>query len=168
MRSTCAAACGILVGALLPRGFRPLRRKFIKRFGHLRIGRPRMASSEVMQLKASPRGANFQIVGGFADLDGDTRRTHRSSGSSDRAVYANASAVLWIRARALSSDGANAVAPQRIAYLLWGIRNSPGGKQILVRTATPAKCEAGGDAKGRARRRQHMHSTGDRLQLVQR
>jgi hypothetical protein len=35
--------------------------------------------------------------------------------------------------------------PQSIAYLLDGIRDSSEGKEILVRTATPAKCEAGGD-----------------------
>ncbi len=115
-----------------------------------------------------PRGANFQIVGGFADLDGD--------GSAelivlqDRLIEQSTQTLAVYRLeRGLFRPMAQTpLPPQRIAYLLWGIRNSPGGKQILVRTATPAKCEAGGDPKGPGTAQAAYAFHGDRLQLVQR
>jgi hypothetical protein len=35
-----------------------------------------------------------------------------------------------------------------IAFLLEGIRISPQGKEVSLRTATPAKCNDGGDYQG--------------------
>ena len=92
-----------------------------------------------------PWGANFQIVAGFADLAGDgaaelivLQDRLRDEASQALAVYRLANQSFRLVAQ-------TSLPPQRIAYLLSGIRDSPDGKEILVRTASPAKCESGGD-----------------------
>jgi hypothetical protein len=58
--------------------------------------------------------------------------------------------------------------PQRIAYLLSGPRDSGNGKEILIETATPDECEAGGDPKVIRNGEAVYILRGNRLQRVQR
>jgi hypothetical protein len=90
-----------------------------------------------------PWGANLQIVAGFADLTGDgvadliVLQDHlQDEPNQALAVYRFENKSFRLVARA-------PLPPQRIAYLVSGIRDTPDGKEILVRTATPARCKAG-------------------------
>jgi hypothetical protein len=51
----------------------------------------------------------------------------------------------WLGNAALHNAGTVSLPQERIAFLLEGLRTSAQGKEILVRTATPAKCNDGGD-----------------------
>jgi hypothetical protein len=89
------------------------------------------------------RGANLQIVAGFADLQGDgvaelivLQDRLRDEPAQSLAVYRLDNKSFYLVAQ-------TSLPPQRIAYLLSGIRDTPDGKEILVRTATPAKCGVG-------------------------
>jgi len=92
-----------------------------------------------------PWGANLQIVAGFADLEGDGAAELIVLQDRLREDPAQALAVYRLANKSFHLVAQTSLPPQSIAYLLDGIRNSSQGKEILVRTATPVKCEAGGD-----------------------
>lgn len=91
-----------------------------------------------------PWEANFQIVAGFADLEGDGAGELIVLQDRLREEPAQVLAVYRLENKSFHLVAQTSLPPQSIAYLLDGIRDSSSGKEILVRTATPAKCEAGG------------------------
>jgi hypothetical protein len=91
-----------------------------------------------------PWGMNFQIVGGFADLEGDGAAELIVLEDRLREEPAQALAVYRFANKSFQLVAQTPLPPPSIAYLLDGIRESSEGREILVRTATPAKCEAGG------------------------
>ena len=114
-----------------------------------------------------PWGANLQIVGGFADLGGDgvaeliVLQDHLADEPSQTlAIYRLENKIFRLVAK-------TPLPPQRIAYLLSGIRDSLDGKEILVQTATHAQCEAGGDPRTLATVETAYVLRDDRLQPVQ-
>jgi hypothetical protein len=82
-------------------------------------------------------------VAGFADLTGD--------GLAELIVLQDhlqdepnqALAVYRLENKSFRLVARTSLRPERIAYLLSGIQDSPDGKEILVRTATPTRCKAG-------------------------
>jgi hypothetical protein len=87
---------------------------------------------------------NFQITAAFADLNGNgsaelivLQDQLREEPAQSLAVYrlANHSFHLVSRARLPSES---------IAFVLSGIRDFGGAKEIVVRTATSARCDSGG------------------------
>lgn len=95
--------------------------------------------------KGVPWEANFQIVAGFADLEGDGAAELIVLQDRLREDPAQALAVYRLAAKSFHLMTQTSLPSQSIAYLLDGIRDSSAGKEILVRTATPTKCKAGGD-----------------------
>jgi hypothetical protein len=94
-----------------------------------------------------PSGVNLQIVAGFADLEGDGGAELIVLQDRLREEPAQALAVYRLANKSFHVVAQTSLPAQPIAYLLDGIRDSSEGKEVLVRTATPAKCEAGGDPK---------------------
>jgi len=92
-------------------------------------------------------GVNLQIVAGFADLEGDGVAELIVLQDRPREEPAQALAVYRLANKSFHLVAQTSLPSQAIAYLLDGVRDSSSGKEILVRTATPAKCEAGGDPK---------------------
>jgi hypothetical protein len=92
-----------------------------------------------------PWDANFQIVAGFADLEGDGAAELIVLQDRLREDPAQALAVYRLEKKSFHLVAQTSLPPQSISYLLDGIRDSSEGKEVLVRTATPAKCKAGGD-----------------------
>jgi hypothetical protein len=95
-----------------------------------------------------PWGADLQIMAGFADLASDgavelivLQDRLRDDTAQTLAIYRLEKKVFRLMAQ-------TPLPPQRVAYLLLGVRDSRDGKEVLVRTATPAKCEAGGIPEG--------------------
>jgi hypothetical protein len=113
-----------------------------------------------------PWGANFQIVAGLADLDGDGATELIVLQDRLRDEPNQALAVYRLDSKSFHLVAQTPLPPQRIAYLLAGTRDFSEGKEILVRTATRAKCEAGGEeASGTTEMAYILH--GDRLQPAQ-
>ncbi|MGA2576738.1 MAG: hypothetical protein ABSH24_12020 [Bryobacteraceae bacterium] len=110
-----------------------------------------------------PWEANFQIVAGFADLKGDGGAELVVLQDRLREKPAQALAVYRLESRSFHLVAQTPLPPQSIAYLLDGIRDSSEGKEILVRTATPAKCAAGGDPEERGTADVPYMFRGDRL-----
>jgi hypothetical protein len=98
----------------------------------------------------SPDFEYLQVVGGFADLygDGATELIVLRDRPSDE--LAQSLAVYQLKNKAFRPVAQTSLPPQRIAFMLGDIRDSPNGKEIVVRTATPARYQAGGnpDARG--------------------
>jgi hypothetical protein len=92
-----------------------------------------------------PWEANFQIVAGFADLEGDGAAELIVLQDRVREDPAQALAVYRLAHRSFHLVAQTSLPSQSISYLLDGIRDSSEGKEVLVRTASPAKCKAGGD-----------------------
>jgi hypothetical protein len=90
-----------------------------------------------------PWGANLQIVAGFADLMGDGVAELIVLQDRLRVEPTQSLAVYRLENKSFRLVARTSLPPQRIAYLLSGIRDSPNGREILVRTATPAKCATG-------------------------
>lgn len=90
-----------------------------------------------------PWGANLQIVAGFADLMGDglTELIVLEDLLLDKPTQSFA--VYRVENKSFRLGAQTSFPPQRIAYLVSGIRDSLDGKEILVRTATLAKCATG-------------------------
>jgi hypothetical protein len=95
-----------------------------------------------------PWEADFQIMAGFANLAGDGAAELIVLQDRLRDDPAQMLAIYRLETGRFRLVAQTSLPPQRVAYLLLGIRNSPRGKEILVRTATPAKCEAGGIPEG--------------------
>jgi len=95
-----------------------------------------------------PWGVSFQIVAGFADLKGDGAAELIVLQDRLREKPDQTLAVYRLENRSFHFVAQTPMPPQSIAYLLDGIRDSSSGKEILVRKATPGKCEAGGDPEG--------------------
>jgi hypothetical protein len=94
-----------------------------------------------------PWGADFQIVAGFADLMNDGAAEVIVLQDRLREQPAQALAVYRLAKQSFHLVAQTPLPAPSIAYLLDGIRDSAEGKQILVRTVTPAACAAGGDPK---------------------
>lgn len=88
-------------------------------------------------------GAKLQIVAGFADLMGDGAAELIVLEDRLRVEPSQSLAVYRLENKSFRLVARTSFPPQRIAYLLSGIRDSPDGKEILVRTATPASCKVG-------------------------
>jgi hypothetical protein len=118
------------------------------------------------QRSGVPWGANFQIVAGFADLGGDDTAELIVLQDRLRDEPTQALAVYRLENKSFRLVAKTPLPPQRIAYLLSGTPKPSGSKAILVRTATRAKCEAGGDpdASGTAATLYILH--GDHLGAV--
>jgi len=114
--------------------------------------------------KGVPWGAAFQIVAGFADLGGDGVTELIVLEDRLRDEPTQSLAVYRLDHRSFRLVAQLSLPRQRIAYLVSGIRDSPNGKEILVRTAIDTKCKAGGDpgAPGTAEMAYILH--GHRLQ----
>jgi len=114
-----------------------------------------------------PRGANIQIVAGFADLAGDG--TAQLVVLQDHLVDepSQSLAIYRLENNLFRLVAETSLPPQRIAYLLSGIRDSLDGKEILVQTATHAQCEAGGDPRALGTAETAYILRDDRLQPVQ-
>jgi hypothetical protein len=97
------------------------------------------------QKEGVPWGANLQIVAGFADLAGDGTADLIALQDRFREEPAQSLAVYKLNKTVFVPIAQASLPEQRIAFLLEGIRKSPNGKQFLVRTATRAKCDDGGD-----------------------
>ena len=95
-----------------------------------------------------PWDAEFQIMAGFANLAADGVAELIVLQDRLRDDPAQMLAIYRLERGRFRLVAQTSLPPQRVAYLLLGIRNSPRGKEILVRTATPAKCEAGGIPEG--------------------
>jgi len=91
-----------------------------------------------------PLGANFQVMAGFADLDADGVAELIVLQDQLRDEPTQALAIYRLERKVFHPVVQASLPPERIAYLLEGVRDSPDGKEILVRTVTPAKCHAGG------------------------
>jgi hypothetical protein len=94
-----------------------------------------------------PWGTNLQIVAGFADVGGDgtaeliVLQDHLvDEPTQTLAIYRFENKLFRLLAQ-------TPLPPQRIAYLLSGIRDSLDGKEIRVQTATHAQCKAGGEPR---------------------
>jgi hypothetical protein len=92
-----------------------------------------------------PWGANLQIVAGFADLDGNGAADLIVLQDRFREEPAQSLVIYKLNQTEFVPVDQVSLPPEHIAFLLEGIRNSPQGKEILVRTATPSKCTDGGD-----------------------
>jgi hypothetical protein len=100
------------------------------------------------QLDARLQGTNLQIVGVFADLDGDG--VSELIILQDRLRYQPEQSVAIYR---LERNQVRLVAQaslpaQSIAFLISGIRDSREGKRVVVQTATPTKCGESGNPEG--------------------
>ena len=119
------------------------------------------------QLDARLQGANLQIVGVFADLDGD--------GASELIVLQDRlreepeqSLAIYRLERNQFSPLAQAPLPaQSIAFLISGIRDSKEGKRVLIQTATPTKCKDSGNPDGSGTSEAEYLFRQGRLELVQ-
>jgi hypothetical protein len=104
-------------------------------------------------------------MGGFAELSGDG--VAELIVLQDRMSNEPAQTLAVYR---LDNKGFRVVAHQalpldRIAYALEGVRESSRGKEILVRTASPAACQAGGILQPKATMGTASYTLrGDRLQ----
>lgn len=92
-----------------------------------------------------PWGANLQIVAGFADLEGNGTADLVVLQDRFREEPAQSLAIYKLNKTEFVPVTQVSLPPERIAFLLEGIRSSPQGKEILVRSATPDKCNDGGD-----------------------
>ena len=106
-------------------------------------------------------------MAGFADLDGDGTAELIVLQDRLRDEPTQTLAVYRLDSKAFHLVAQTSLPPQRIAYLLSGIQDSSEGKEILVRTATRAKCEAGGDPEGSGTAEMVYILHGDRLQPAQ-
>ena len=84
-------------------------------------------------------------MAGFADLDADGAAELIVLQDQMRDEPTQALAIYRLERKSFHPVAQASLPPERIAYLLGGVRDSPDGKEILVRTVTPAKCQAGGD-----------------------
>lgn len=114
-----------------------------------------------------PWDANFQILAAFADLEGNGVAELIVLQDRLRDEPAQTLAVYRLESKSFHLLAYTSLPPQRIAYLLSDIKDSSEGKEIIVRTATRAECEAGGDpeASGTAEMAYILH--GDRLEPAQ-
>jgi hypothetical protein len=92
-----------------------------------------------------PWGVNLQIVAGFADLDGNGTADLIVLQDRFREEPAQSLGIYKLNKTEFVPVTQVSLPPDHIAFLLEGIRTSPQGKEILIRTATPAKCSDGGD-----------------------
>lgn len=100
--------------------------------------------------KDVPWGALLQIVAGFADLLGDGKAELIVLQDQFREEAAQSLAIYKLDKAAFVPVAQASLPPDRIAFLLEGLRSSPRGKEkeIVVRSATPAKCNDGGNYDG--------------------
>ncbi len=100
--------------------------------------------------KDVPWGAPLQIVAGFADLLGDGKAELIVLQDQFREEAAQSLAIYKLDKAAFAPVAQASLPPERIAFLLEGLRSSPRGneKEIVVRSATPAKCDDGGNYDG--------------------
>jgi hypothetical protein len=114
-----------------------------------------------------PVGANLQITAGFADLYGDGAEELIVLQDQLLDKVTQALAVYRLETRSFHVVAQTPLPPERIAYLLDGVRDSPNGKEILVRTATPAACQAEGIPEPPGAPDTAYIVRGDQLQLEQ-
>jgi hypothetical protein len=112
------------------------------------------------------RGANFQIAAAFADLGGDGTAELAVLQDQLRDEPSQALAIYRLDKKLFRLVAQTSLPPQRTAFLLWDIRDSADGKEILLRTATHAACEAGGRPEGPGTAVTAYVLHGDRLQPV--
>jgi hypothetical protein len=109
------------------------------------------------ETKGVPWEANFQIVAGFADLAGDGAAELIVLQDRLREDPAQTLAVYRLAGKSFHLVAETSLLPRSIAYLLDGIRDSPEGKEVLVRTSTASQCKAGGDPAEGAGRTLHTY-----------
>jgi hypothetical protein len=114
-----------------------------------------------------PWGADFQIVAAFADLEGDGAAELIVLQDRLREEPTQTLAVYRLDRKSFHLVAQTSLPPQQIAYLISGIKRSAEGKEILVRTATLARCKAGGDPEGPGTAEIAYILRGDRLQTAQ-
>jgi hypothetical protein len=104
---------------------------------------------------ANPRDdRRFQIVGGFADLDGDRHGELIVLEDQLREHPAQKLAVYRFRDQAFDLVVRTPLPSRYIAYLLSGVEDTAGGPTILVHFATPERCTTSSDPdKGKGVRR---------------
>ncbi len=118
-------------------------------------GRPRIGRlpTEVWRplkdhTKDVPWGANLQIVAGFADLQGNGRAELVVLQDQFREEAAQSLAIYKLDKAAFVPVAQATLPPERIAFLLEGIRQTSSGKEIVGWSATPTKCNDGGNYHG--------------------
>jgi hypothetical protein len=124
------------------------------------------AGAGYRQVSMPPDLAPSVVDGTFADLRGDgaVELIVLQDGLAEEP--AQALAVYRLENKSLRLVAQMSLPPQRLAFLL-DTRDSPGGKEILVRTATPAECEVIGANPEEVGTVKAYILRGDRLEPVQ-
>jgi hypothetical protein len=115
----------------------------------------------------APAPSSFQVVGGFADLNGDGKAKLIVLRDRLTVEPAQSLAVYELAGRSFHLLAETPLSPRRIAFLLEGPDNGPSGRELTVRSAMPGRCAAGGnpDTGGGTSRSKYVYRDG-RLQLV--
>jgi hypothetical protein len=100
------------------------------------------------QLDARLQGTNLQIVGVFADLDGDGVSELIVLQDRLRDEPEQSLAIYRLERNQVRQVAQVSLPAQSIAFLISGIRDSKEGKRVVIQTATPTKCEEGRNPEG--------------------
>jgi len=100
------------------------------------------------QLDARLQGTNLQIVGVLADLDGDGVSELIVLQDRLRDEPEQSLAIYRLERNQVRQVAQVSLPTQSIAFLISGIRDSREGKRVVIQTATPTKCEEGGNPEG--------------------
>jgi hypothetical protein len=111
--------------------------------------------------------SSFQVVGGFADLNGDGKAKLIVLRDRFTAQPAQVLAVYELKGNSFHLLAETPLPSRRTAFLLEGADNGPGGRELTVRSATPERCAAGGnpDTGAGTSRTKYVYRDA-RLQLV--